>query len=139
MKKLFVVALASLGLLAAVPQVAGAATLAQRVNTLEGKVANLQAKTNCLVRYGLSEWTGYAPYVGGDGTYAYDPYYEDVAANLDLAFGDTSPPDVWVVAVRNTSTCRGKFARGADPYGGFALSARPSSAKAAQIERAFPR
>ena len=94
----------------------------------------------CLVRYGVSEWAGYAPYIGGDGSFAYDPGSDVPAANFDLAFGDTSPPDVWVVAVRNTSTCRAKFARGADPYGRAALSARSSEVQAhAQIKRAFPR
>jgi len=133
MKKLIVMALASAGLLAAVPQLAGAATLTQRVNKIE-------AKMSCLVRYGLSEWAGYAPYVGGDGSFAYDPGFDAPAANLDLAFGDTAPPDVWVVAVRNTSTCRAKFARGADPYGRAALNARSSEVLAhALIKRAFPR
>jgi hypothetical protein len=95
---------------------AGAATLRQRVNKLENKVATLQKENACLVRYGLSEWDGYAPYAGGDGNYAYDPFASVPAANLDLVFGDTSPPNIWVVATRNTRFCRGAYSRGVDPF-----------------------
>ena len=112
MKRLIIAALAVSALI--VPQVAGAATLSQRVNKLE-------AEMNCLVRYGLSEWDGYLADDGGGGAVIVP------AANLDLVFGDTSPPHVWVLATKNTSSCRARFSRGANPFDSF--SARPMMAE----------
>jgi hypothetical protein len=60
----------------------------------------VQAKTNCLVRYGLSHYSGLAPYIGGDGLYAFDPGADTFGANLNVAMGDPVAPDIWVVAVR---------------------------------------
>jgi hypothetical protein len=101
---------------AAAPGVAGAKTLAQRVNALE-------AKMSCLKRTAMSTYIGYA-YYDDDGlgtlhvlTDTTDFADSNFASAFNQAVGDTAPPDYWVVAVRNTTTCRSKFGITTNPYG----------------------
>ncbi|MGH3042820.1 MAG: hypothetical protein ACRDNG_13965 [Gaiellaceae bacterium] len=90
-------------------------TLAHKVSILQGKVATLQAKVGCLRKYGLSEYLGYASYLP-DGAGGLLDDGELIAGNLNVALGDTAAPDVWLVAVRDTASCRAKFPNGANPY-----------------------
>ena len=73
MKKLLAFALAAVAI--AAPATADAATLSQRVAKVEAKLA-------CLQYAGLSEWGGYAPYAGGDGSFAYDPWIDVLGCQL---------------------------------------------------------
>ncbi len=102
MKKLLAFALAAVAI--AAPATADAATLSQRVAKVEAKLA-------CLQYAGLSEWGGYAPYAGGDGSFAYDPWIDYSAASFDTANGlPHSAGDYRVLTVKDTATCRPKFA-----------------------------
>ena len=101
---------------AAAPGVAGAKTLSQRVNALE-------AKLSCLKRTAMSTYLGYAYYdndglgtvhVLTDVTDFTDSY---PGANFGQAIQDSSPPDHWVVVVKNTVGCRSKFGIATNPYG----------------------
>jgi hypothetical protein len=98
------------------------------------QINNLTAKLNCLVRYGLSEYLGYAAYLP-DGSGGLLDDGELIAANLNVALGDTAAPDVWVVAVRNTATCRGKFGVGANPFSLTATSTAQARMHASRLER----
>ena len=95
--------LAGLALAASVlvaPATADALTLSQRVAKVEAKLA-------CLQYAGLSEWNGYAAYVGGDGLYTYDAGIDITGASFDVANGyPHSAGDFRVVVVKPTSTCR---------------------------------
>ena len=75
--------LAGLALAASVlvaPATADALTLSQRVAKVEAKLA-------CLQYAGLSEWGGFAAYVGGDGLYSYDAGIDITGASFDVANG----------------------------------------------------
>ena len=124
MKKLLAFALALVAI--AAPATADAATLTQRVAKVEAKLA-------CLQWTGLSEWNGYTPYVGGDGSYVYDYGIDITAASFDLANGETSGEDFRVVVVKPTPTCRAKFARAANPYGTFAAARSMQSSKVEKL------
>jgi hypothetical protein len=118
----------------AVAPAANAATLAQRVNKLENQVSSLKRQNDCLVRYGMSQWWGYAPYAGGDGLYAYDPFAEWDAANFDGAVDESIPPDVWVLATKPSSFCKSTYSKGAKPsWWATASFARPAGAP--ELER----
>jgi hypothetical protein len=101
---------------AAAPGVAGAKTLAQRVNALE-------AKMSCLKRTAMSTYVGYAFYEN-DGSGSVHTLSDTIdltdsfpGANFGQAIGDTSAPDYWVVVVKNTAGCRSKFRVATNPYG----------------------
>ncbi|HEY7562350.1 MAG TPA: hypothetical protein VH650_09255 [Gaiellaceae bacterium] len=100
---------------AAAPGVAGAKTLAQRVNALE-------AKMSCLKRTGMSTYIGYA-YYDDDGMGTVHALSDTTGfsdsgyvAAFGQGMGDTAPPDYWVVAVKNTPTCRRKLGLATNPY-----------------------
>ena len=98
------------------PATADALTLSQRVAKVEAKLA-------CLQYAGLSEWGGFAAYVGGDGLYSYDAGIDITGASFDVANGyPHSAGDFRVVVVKPTSTCRAKFAAVANPYSAFAAA-----------------
>jgi hypothetical protein len=102
----------------------------------------VQAELNCLVRYGVSEYTGYAWYEdNGDVHVLQDTEsFSDslLALNLDVATGVPGASDVWVVAVRNTAACKRKFGVGANPYAGrVAAAARVNYLRLARLERAL--
>jgi hypothetical protein len=150
MRKLFALALAASTLVvAALPGgAAGRHTLAHRVSTLEGKM-------NCLRRAPVTQFVDYAwfglfnapspanpspdftNYDPNDpSTYPFAP--SGLALNnwgnttgLDLAYGFT--PDVWMLAVRNTSTCRRRFPRLANPNPAR-VSTRLQAARLASLE-----
>lgn len=131
MRKLFAFALAAMLVVAAFPGgAAGRHTLAHRVSTLEGKM-------NCLRRVPVTQFGDYAWFglfnaappanpspdftnfnPDDPSTYPFAP--DGLALNnwgtitaLDLAYGST--PDVWMLAVRNTITCRSRFLVAANP------------------------
>ena len=98
---------------AAAPGVAGAKTLSQRVNALE-------AKMSCLKRTAMSTYIGYAWYESDGSVHVVGDPSTDLgtfAAGFGQAFGDTAPPDHWVVVVKNTAGCRSKFGIASNPYG----------------------
>jgi hypothetical protein len=118
MRKLLVAALSAALLMAALP--------AQASGTLRTRVAKLEAKMACLKRTPMSSYLGYAWYesdgsvhVLTDTTNFSDSFS---AAEFAQALGDTDPPAYWVVVVRNTSTCRGKFGIVANPFAARAVS-----------------
>jgi hypothetical protein len=110
------VAISFLGLLVVLPGTAGAATLGQRVAKLEAKMA-------CLKRTPMATWFGYAWYEGNVGDPGPFPVHDPatdlildslLAANFSQATGGGA--DYWVVTVRNTATCRGRFGVVTNPY-----------------------
>jgi hypothetical protein len=126
MRKLFAFAFAAALLVAAALPggAAGRHTLAHRVTTLEGKMSCLRRVP--VTQFGDYAWFGLfnaAPPANPSpdftdfdptdpSTYPFAP--EGLALNnwgtitgLDLAYG--SAPDVWMLAVRNTPTCRSRF------------------------------
>jgi hypothetical protein len=110
---------------------AALAALNAKHNRQARQIARLSAKLNCLRRYGLSEYADYAAYLP-DGAGGLLDDGELIGANLNVAVGDTAAPDVWVVAVANTATCRAKFRIGANPYALTSVAARTATA---QMER----
>jgi hypothetical protein len=99
----------------AVPALAAPAE-ADAALTLSQRVAKVEAKLACLQYAGLSEWSGYAAYYGGEYT----------AASFDVANGYShSAGDYRVVVVKPTSTCRAKFPAASNLYSSFA--ARPAA------------
>ena len=119
MKKLATALVLALALLAATGGEASAYTPAQQdalLNTLKAKLA-------CLQRTPVSE---YGDPAGSDWGYMWDNHTsgdplldppallaETGASALDFSFGAT--PDAWVATVKNTSTCRAKFALAPTP------------------------
>jgi hypothetical protein len=103
---------------ALLPAAAGGATLAQRVNKLE-------AQMDCLKRTPMSMWSGYAWYEADGTVHVVDDPATDagaVAASFDQAYVGPGAPDYWVVAVKNTSSCRSKFGITTNPYVARALA-----------------
>jgi hypothetical protein len=114
-KKLAVAGLAVLAI--AVPALAAPAD-ASAALTLSQRVAKVEAKLACLQWTGISEYDGFAPYAGGDGLYAYDPYTSWTGASLDDA-NDGGYQDFRLAVIKPTSTCRAKFTHAANPYVGW--------------------
>jgi hypothetical protein len=100
-------------------------TLAHKVRKLQGKVATLQAKVNCLRRTGASTYPGYPYYEGIFDPNDPGPYEihtpstglgdSDIATNFDQALG-IATSDYWLLTLNNTAACRRKFRVVANPY-----------------------
>jgi hypothetical protein len=137
MKKLTIAAV-----LAGALVVPGSAAAVHTTPHLKAMVLAQQAELNCLVRYAASSYLGYAWYEGnGDVHVLTDTTnFGDSSSALDLgvAVGDTSAPDVWLVAVKNTTACKRKLAIGANPYQPrIAASARATHHRLARLERSL--
>lgn len=129
-RKLAVAGLAVLAI--AVPALAAPAD-AQAL-TIGQRLAKVEAKLACVQYAGLSEFSGFAPYIGGDGLYAYDSGFDVTAASFDTANGlPHSAGDYRVLVVKNTSTCRAKFGAAPNIYGS-SLGSR-SMAMQQKVER----
>jgi hypothetical protein len=102
MKRLLIVlaAVAAISLTALAPTASANHTLGHRVNVLEGKVATLQSKMNCLGKMPVTSFADYAWYEG-------DPGFPNVA--LWWTYGTGAPADAHVIAVKRTDSCRAKF------------------------------
>jgi hypothetical protein len=119
----------ALGLLVAAAP-ASAASVGQRLAKLERTVKALKAENDCLVRYGMSEWSGYLVDDGAGGVLV------GPAANFDAALDESSPPDAWVIASKPGS-CVSRFGKGRNPYA-RTLAARPNGVQAERLERLVP-
>jgi hypothetical protein len=136
---------AALGLLAAlVPAQASARhTLAHRVSVLEAKVG-------CLLKYPVNEFGDFALYdtVSGvpsdsavdtdDGLVVeeYGPFLYDNNSGygIDFNYGYDFGPDAWLIGIKNTRTCRGRFATAPNPLALTAAAAsKVLSSKAARL------
>jgi hypothetical protein len=81
----------------------------------DAAIAALKAKLNCLTRTPVTEFGDPA---GSDWGYLWDNTADDAVLNpdfgvsaLDFNFGAPNAQiDAWLVTVKNTSTCRGRFA-----------------------------
>lgn len=126
MKKIWLTLALALAIVVALPAQAEANhTLAHKVKRLQGKVAKIQAKMNCLRRTGAATFVGYAYYEGslepGGGPYPVHANADDVfdtnwAANFTQAVGGSA--DYWLVTLNNTRSCRRKFGVVRDPFAG---------------------
>ena len=140
MKKSLLLALALAVVPAFSPAAAHSATLAQRVSALEAKLA-------CVTRAPVNEFPGYPKYgdelIGENATHVYDETdsgnpdsLTDLGSTvgLDWDFGATPSFGFWVLTVKNTSTCRSKWALTPTPswWGG---SPRARAMRLAQLER----
>ena len=122
MRKLWIALAVVCALAVALPAMAGGATLRQRVNKLEDKLA-------CLKRTPASTYLGFAYYEDqppGGPFPVHDPaadiFDSNPATIFEQLLGGPFDPDYWLVVVRNTSSCRSKFDTVANPY-----SARPAA------------
>lgn len=131
MRRLFVAALLAALVVVVLPARADANhTLAHKVRILQGKVAALQGKMNCLRRTGASTYLGYPYYEGIFDPTDPGPYPihtpstgledSDIAVNFDQALG-VGASDYWLVTLNNTRSCRRKFAVVRNPYARPAL------------------
>jgi hypothetical protein len=96
-------------------------TLAHKVRKLQGKVATLQAKVNCLRRTGVSTYLGYAYYelTVGPPHPVHDPATDAGDTNLAALFDQVTganPSDYWLLTLNNTASCRRKFRVVRNPY-----------------------
>jgi hypothetical protein len=121
MKKLSIALLLGALVIAAIlPAQASGATLRQRV-------AALEAKMSCLVKYPVwnpSDYAWYGPSSPDGSGYVVDETvaygFSNVTA-LDYAYGVTR--DAWVLGIRDTSRCRSRFATAANPVASRAVQA----------------
>jgi hypothetical protein len=125
-RKLVLVLVLVLAVVAALPARAHANhTLAHKVQILAGKVAALQGRMACFRRNGAATYLGYPYYEGIVMPAPADPPWPihtpstgildtDFAANFTQVAG--GPPDYWLIAIRNTATCRNRFRIIANPY-----------------------
>jgi hypothetical protein len=124
MRKVLVLATATAALAGLVPSQASALTHAQQDKLL----AKLKAKMACFQRYPVTQFGDFTWY----GTTENDPTYAepdstnpdsltDVGpiSGLDYDYffqtDPTFPPDTWLIGIKNTSGCRGKFPVAANP------------------------
>jgi opacity protein-like surface antigen len=144
MRKMLLLALAAALLAALIPAKAAARhTLAHRVSTLEAKVG-------CLVKYPVNEFDDYALYDVSSGVPSdlavdtddglvvaeYGPFLYDNNSGfgIDFNYGYSFGPNAWLIGIKNTSTCRGRFATAPDPLSFTAAAAsKVQSAKAARL------
>jgi hypothetical protein len=107
------------------------------LNNLRRALIAQRAKTACLTRTRMSSYLAYAWYENDGSVHVLQDTtdFSDSfsAADFGQAIGDTSAPDYWVVAVRNTAACRAKFGLTANPYA--ALAAVSESANRTRLAR----
>jgi hypothetical protein len=142
MRRTLLIALALALLAALMPAKASARhTLAHRVSILEAKVG-------CLVKYPVNEFGDYALYDvasgmpsstavdtdGGVTVAEYGPFLHDMGSGfgIDFNYGYAFGPDAWLIGIKNTSTCRSRFATAPDPLG-VSAAGKVQAAKAARL------
>jgi hypothetical protein len=136
MKRLLVI-----GIVAAVAMVGAGPASARTERQQDRAITTLTAKLNCLVRYPVAQYFDYAwfglpgapgPYPppanpipdftnfdpNNPATYPFAPTGVALnnwgpASGLDFAFGTSR--DAWLLGVKPTASCRGKFARATNP------------------------
>jgi hypothetical protein len=135
---------------ALIPATASAGhTLAHRVSVLESKVAALRGQVGCLVKYPVNEFDDFALYDVVSGTPSdtaidtdgglvvaeYGPflYDNDSGFGIDFNYGYPFGPNAWLIGIKNTSTCRGRFATAPNPLGFTAAARKAQAAKAARL------
>jgi hypothetical protein len=108
-------------------------------------ITKLVRKANCLIKFPVNEFGDYAVYDtsgadpsgfaedtdGGLSVASYGPFLFDNgnAFGIDFNFGYPFGPDAYLVGIKNTRACRGRFGTGPDPL------ARVAMRTAADIER----
>lgn len=131
MRKLLVAALLAALVVVVIPARAEANhTLAHKVKRLQAKVVKLQRKVNCQTKVPTAVFFDYGYYtpttiLTGDG-FEVD-VLEDALGVPNFAlmwtYGLNTPADAWMIGIRNSRACRGKYPTLRDP-----LAARSSTA-----------
>ena len=133
--------LAVIGLVAVVCAVAAGPASARTERQQDAAITALTAKLGCMVRYPVTQYFDYAWFglPGSPGPYAapanplpdYTNFNPSNPATYPFApsglalnnWGETtgldfsyfSAPDTWILGIKNTAKCRGKFVRAANP------------------------
>ena len=138
----------TIGLVAVLGAVGAGTASARTERQQDAAITALTAKLNCLVRYPVTQFIDYAwfglegtpgPYappanalpdfttfdINNPNTYPFAPTgraLNNWGETTGLDFQYFGSPDTWLLGLKNTARCRGKFSRGANPHARISAS-----------------